>query len=59
MQVARGAKAEPGVAAIVKGFGNGIEVNDVSIKMGASFQIKDRESNMIDSWRSCLRFCIE
>jgi hypothetical protein len=37
VQVAMSAYAEPGVFTIVKRFGNGIEPNDVLVKMGACF----------------------
>jgi hypothetical protein len=37
MQMAKGADAEPGMAAIMEGFGNGIETDHLLIKMSAYF----------------------
>ncbi len=39
--------AEPGMLAIMKGFGNGIELNDLAVKGGAFGQVLYRKRNMI------------
>jgi hypothetical protein len=48
MQVAFGANAEPGMFTIMKGFGNGIEPDNMLVKMGAGFQVHHPDSNMIE-----------
>lgn len=42
------ADAEPGMAAIVKGFGDGIETNDITVKSGAFLQVNHVEGNMVE-----------
>jgi hypothetical protein len=50
MKVAMGAKAEPGMVAIVKRFGNGIEAYDMLVEMGACFKVGYIQGNVIKDW---------
>jgi|GEM_PF-1350330 len=39
VQMAFGADAEPGVTAIMKGFGDSVEANDIAIELGTFFEV--------------------
>lgn len=56
MQVAVTADGKPGMAAIVKRFGDGVQVNDPGIEIRASFKIQHRKGNVIDPGRLDLGF---
>lgn len=41
MEVALFAHAEPGMAAVVEGFGDGVEADDVCVEVGGDFEVED------------------
>jgi hypothetical protein len=47
--------AEPGMFAVVEGFGYGVEPDDVQIEIGAGLQVYDVEGDMVDAgFGACL-----
>jgi len=42
------ANAEPGVAAIVEGFGNGVKTNNVLVELGGGIEVDDIEGNVVE-----------
>lgn len=49
VEMALGADAEPGMAAVMKGFGDGIKADDIAVERGAHFEINDVYGDMIES----------
>jgi hypothetical protein len=48
VQVAFGPDAEPGMLTIVKGFGYGIQSDDLLVEMGTGLQVHHPEGDMIE-----------
>lgn len=48
VQVGLGADAEPGMFAIVEGFGDGIQSDDLLVKICAGFQVHHMVGDMVD-----------
>lgn len=49
MQLAFGADVEPGVVAIVKGFRDGVEADDIAIEAGTFFEVDYVNGDVVES----------
>lgn len=57
MEVALFTYTEPGMAAIVKRFGNGIEADDMLVKMGAGLEVGNVDGDVVEGSAGCSGGC--
>lgn len=48
VQLAFGADVEPGVVAIMKGFGDGVEADDIAVEAGTFFEVDNVNGDVVE-----------